>query len=167
MGTPSPLYKGYQGSVPLRKAARVWGWPPTPIWCQDCKWVELYSHAPSAPAWHVTRRPLPSIMLTAEWSGPRNKQNKDHYVTSGSETSVIWQWNTVLPTHSTNVICMWKYTKIINYWMYKCWEYHWNSWVFLSFSAEIYTHAKKILAASPLNQNISLCSVCVILFWKC
>jgi len=23
------------------------------------------------------------------------------------------------------------------------------------------------LSASPLNQNISLCSVCVILFWQC
>jgi hypothetical protein len=28
---------------------------------------------PSAPAWHVTKRPLPSIMLTVEWSDPRNE----------------------------------------------------------------------------------------------
>jgi len=129
----------------------------------------VYSHDLSAPAWHVTRRPLPSIMLTVEWSGPRNEWNKDHYVTSGSETSVIWHWHNVLPTHSTNIICMWKYTNIINYWTYKCWEYHWNSSLefFLSFSAEIYTHAKTFLLPVHWTKILVLCSVCVILFWEC
>jgi len=50
--TQSPV-QWVPGLLPLHKAARLWRWSPTPIWCQGCEWVELYPLAPCAHAWHV------------------------------------------------------------------------------------------------------------------
>jgi hypothetical protein len=96
---PSTHVKSAEGSFSRRKAAQVWSWPLTSIWCGGYECVALYKHSTACLHGMVLQSAQGQLSLCEFWGFPRDVAKGS--IPLGYEAASMCNW---IPMFQSNVM---------------------------------------------------------------